>query len=102
MSWSNKEGDQAAISNDRVGAKSEQLEDLIIRLRIFEQVSVTAVLSSVEIIVLQVENRVVRFANCDGEGGVGRELLMSAVTCMTVLPTSLVTPAFVFCKSIIA
>lgn len=102
MSWFNKLEDQAAVNKERMDAKREQLEDLIIKLRRFEHVSVTAVLSSSEMIEPQVENSEVRLATCAEEGAVGREELIFAVAWITVLPTSLITPALLFCRSNLA
>merc|ERR1719186_1271072 len=50
----------------------------------------------------QLERRDCRVASWEREGAVGSEALISAVSCDTVLPTSLMIPALLVCWRIMA
>ena len=100
MSWSSKKSNQATTNRERVEESKEQLAVLIIELSRFEQVSVTDVLSWGERRDPQLDRIDCKVASW--EGAVGSEALISAVSCDTVLPTSLMIPALLVCWRIVA
>ena len=97
MSWSSNDVDQTTVSNDRVGERTEQSVVLIIQLSRLEHVSVTVVLSWVLRTEPQLEKRVSKVDSCVEDGAAGRAVLISAVSCDTILLTSLEISTLLVC-----